>query len=144
MYGFTQHTGFDHASDSVKALLRGDRLRKKLLVRVLAEGLSQKGQITIRLWTDYTPAAVSGLSLHVLRHVVPKQSLTPAIKELAAELMKSGLAPWWREAVRDLLIEYVGASRKKAKEVLKALAGDTDEALAVRTHCQRCLAQSSS
>lgn len=141
---YTAYRLLDGNSDSVKALLSGDRARKKLLVRVLAEGLSQKGEILVRLWTDYEPAAVSGFSLHELRYGVPRQSLAPAIKELAAQLMELGLAPWWRERVRDLLIEYVGSSRKRAKKVLEVLAGDTDEALAVRTHCQRCLAQSAS
>ena len=38
--------------------------------------------------------------------------------------------------MRDFLMEYVGATPERAKEVLEALS---DEALAVRTQCQKCL-----
>jgi hypothetical protein len=131
----------DHR-DAVQALLSGDRVRKEALVRVLAEGLSQTGEILDRIAADYKPFPVSGIALHGLRYVAPRQNLAPAIEALAAELMASGPATLWRELVRDLLIEYVGSSRERAEAVLLALAGDTDEALAVRTHSQQCLGQS--
>jgi hypothetical protein len=139
---YTAHNLLRDHRASVKALLSGDRAREELLVRVLAKGLSQTGEILEFFTTDYKPAAVSCIALHGLRFGVPRQSLAPAIEALAAELMESDKALWWREGVRDLLIEYVESSRERAKEVLKAPAGDTDEALAVRTHCEKCLAQS--
>lgn len=125
--------------DTVKALLGGDRTRQALPVRVLGEGLTQQGEILFFLWSEYKSYPVSGFSLHQLRYGVPKHRLGPAVQALAAELMETASATWWREAVRDLLIGYVGASRKKAKQVLKALAGDTAEAIAVRTRCQAML-----
>jgi hypothetical protein len=136
---YTAYRLFDANSDSVKALLSDDRAREELLVRVLAEGLSQKGEILVRFSTDYEPAAVSGFALHELRYGVPRQSLGPAIEELAAQLMKPGLALWWRERVRDLLIEYIGSSPERAKEVLDCIAGESEEAMAVRMHCQGAL-----
>lgn len=126
----------------VSAMLAAEPTRKRLLVTVLAEGLSRPGQLLASFTLGWQPAAVSGIAMHTLRYEVPRRSLAPAIPALAAQLQLPGSAVWWREAARDLLIEYVGAAPKRANKVLEALAGDTDEALAVRTHCQSCLAQS--
>jgi len=129
--------------DNVSALLGAEPTREPLLVAVLAGGLSAQGLILKYFMTGWEPVAVAGYAMHTLRTYVPRQSLAPAIPALAAELQRPGSARrWLQERVRDLLMEYVGAAPERAKEVLEALAGDTDEALAVRTYCQRCLAQS--
>lgn len=130
--------------DNLSAMVGAKPTRQSHLVAVLAGGLSAQGQILQYFLGKQEPVAVSVVAMRTLRTYLPRQSLAPAVGALATELQQSGSSGWWREAVRDLLMEYVGASRRKAKEVLEALAGDTDEALAVRTHCQRCLAQSRS
>lgn len=133
---FTLRTDF---VSSVRNLLSPGQAREDLLIEVLADGLSQTGEI-LDYFTSrgYQPASVSGIALRGLRGV-PTPRLGPAIKALTAELTKSEYAAWWREAVRDLLIEYVGRARERAEEVSDLVAGETEEAMAVRTHCQRCL-----
>jgi hypothetical protein len=127
--------------DDLSALLRAEPTREPLLVAVLAKGLSAPGQIlTYFPGSMWRPAGVFWIAMRALRYDVPRQSLVPAIPALAAELQRPGSAGWWREAARDLLIKYVGAAKKRAKEVLEALAGDSDEARTVRAYCQRCLA----
>jgi hypothetical protein len=132
--------------DNLSALLAAEPTRKPFLVAALAGGLSAPGQIMkfFRYPPRWEPVSVAGYAMNTFRTSVPRQSLAPAVGALAAALQKPDSTPWWREAARDLLIKYVGAARKRAKEVLKTLAGDTDEALAVRTHCQECLTQSAS
>lgn len=133
--------------DNVSALLAVEPTREPFLVAVLAGGLSAQGQI-MKLFlypTKWEPVTVAGYALNTLRTYVPRQSLTPAIPALTAALQPpDSTRGWLRERVRDLLMEYVGASPERANEILEALVGDSDEALAVRTHCQRCLAQSAS
>jgi hypothetical protein len=128
--------------DNVSAIVGVEPTREPLLVAVLAGGLSAQGQ-SLGFSDREEPVAVSGMSRHTLLNCVPPESLAPAIPALAAELQRLGSASMWlRERVRDFLIGYVGDAPERAKEMLEALAGDTDEELAVRTHCQRCLAQS--
>lgn len=133
--------------DNVSALLAAEPMWKPLLVSVLAGGLSASGQI-MKLFlypTRWEPITVAGYALNTLRTYVPQQSLAPAIPALTAVLQQADSARGWlRERVRDLLIEYVGSHKVRARAVLKALVGDTDEAFAVRTHCQTILAQSES
>jgi hypothetical protein len=133
--------------DKVSTLLAAESTREPLLVAVLAGGLSAPGQI-MKLFlypTRWEPVTVVSYAMSTLRTYVPRQSLAPAIPALAVVLQRADPAHGWlRERVRDLLMEYVGTTRKRAKEVLKALTGDTDEAFAVRTHCQNCLAESAS
>jgi hypothetical protein len=128
--------------DKVRAILRAEPARERLLVTVLAQGLSAQGQMQrfhYTLVARHEPVAVAVEAMKTLRTYVPRNSLAPAIPSLTAELQRSGSTSWWREGARDLLIKYVGATRKRAKEVLKALVGDSQEALAVRTHCQTLL-----
>jgi hypothetical protein len=139
--GLTRHFSPRHF-DNVSSILRADPTREQLLVAVLAGGLSRPGQLLAHFTLGWEPAGVSGIAMHTLRTYVPRQSLAPAIRALAAELQRPAELGWWREAARDLLMEYVGAAPERANEVLEAVAGDTDEALAVRTLCQSCLAQS--
>jgi hypothetical protein len=133
--------------DNVSAILRAEPARERLLVAILAEGLSAQGQM-LRFHSGVhsegkpEPVTVAGVAMQTLRTYVPRNSLAPAIPGLAAALQRSDSAGWWREAARDLLMAYVGAAPERANVVLEALVGDTAEALAVRTHCQRCLAQS--
>ncbi len=130
--------------DKVSAILRAEPVRERLLVAVLAEGLSAQGQMLrfhYRLGTKQEPVAVAGEAMQTLRTYVPRKSLAPAIPALAVALQRPDTTAWWRETARDLLIKYVGTARKRAKEVLEAVVGDIDEALAVRTHCERCLAR---
>lgn len=127
--------------DNVDAIRWAEPTREPLLVALLAGGLSAQGQILQYFAGKKEPVAVSGVAMYTLRTYVPRKSLAPAIRALAAELQRPGSAGWWREAARDLLTEYVGATPERAKEVLETLVGDSDESLAVRTHCQRCLAQ---
>jgi hypothetical protein len=147
------------SKDDVGALVRAEPARKRLLVAVLAEGLSAQGQmlpvyhggergpvgfsgvLRFHYGGEREPVGVSGVAMRTLRTYVPRNSLAPAIRALAAALQQPGSAREWREAARGLLMKYVGAAPRRAREVLKALAGDSDEALAVRTHCQRCLAK---
>ncbi|GAB4578010.1 MAG: hypothetical protein Fur0022_07420 [Anaerolineales bacterium] len=130
--------------DHLSALLAAEPTREAQLVAVLAGGLSASGRImNLFLYpTRWEPVPVAGYAMNTLQTYVPRQSLAPAIPALAAVLQLPGSTVRRREAARDLLIEYVGAASERAKEVLGALTGDNDEALAIRTHCQRCLAQS--
>jgi hypothetical protein len=131
--------------DKVSAILRAEPARERLLVAVLAEGLSAQDQMLrfhSRSGSNQEPVAVAGVAMQTLRTYVPRKSLASAVSALAAALQRPDSTAWWRETARDLLIKYVEASPEMAKEVLEALVGDSDEARAVRTHCQRCLAQS--
>lgn len=129
--------------DNVRSLLAAEPAREPLLVAVLAGGLSAQGQIMkLSLYpTKWEPVTVAGYAMNTLRAYVPRRRLAPAIPALIAVLQRADSARWLRGKGRDLLIEYVGTTRKRAKEVLKALIGDSDEARAVRDHCQKCLAQ---
>ncbi len=132
--------------DNLGALLGAEPTREPHLVAVLAAGLSAQGQIMTYFYpTGWEPVTVSGHALYTLRTYVPRRSLAPVIRALAAVLQEPDPARQrLRDRVRDFLMEYVGARKRRAKQVLKALAGDTDEALAVRTYCQGCLAKSAS
>lgn len=129
--------------NNVSALLAAEPMREPLLVAVLAGGLSAQGQIMkLSLYpTKWEPVTVAGYAINTLQTYVPRQSLAPAIPALTAALQQADSARWLQERARDLLIEYIGTTRKRAKEVLKALTSSSDEALAVRAHCQKCLAQ---
>lgn len=129
--------------DNVSALLAAEPTREPFLVAVLAGGLSARGQI-MKLFlypTRWEPVTVVGYAMNTLRTYAPRRSLGPAIPALAEALQRAESSRWLRERVRDLLVEYVGTTRERAKEVLKPLTGNSDEALAVRAHCQKCLAQ---
>jgi len=135
------------SKDDVGALIRAEPARKRLLVAVLAEGLSAQGQmlqLQFHRADKREAVAVSSAAMRTLRAYAPRNSLAPAIRALAAALQLPGSAREWREAARDILMKYVGAAPRRAKQVLKALAGDGDEARAVRAHCQTCLAKSAS
>jgi len=127
--------------DKVSALLGAEPTRGPFLVAVLAKGLSAPGQIMKYFYlTGWEPVSVAGYALSVLRTYAPYQNLDPAIPALAHELQQTNVErQWLREKVRDFLIEYVGAIPERAKTVLAALVSATNEALAVRTHCQKCL-----
>jgi hypothetical protein len=133
------HPFSESRRQAVKTLLAADPARDELLVAVLADGLSQKGQFLMGFTLGYEPAAVSGMAMHALRFIVPRQNLGAAISGLSRLLQQSSYEGWWRGAARDLLIDYVGQDRPRAKEVLEATAPGTAEALAVREHCQRLL-----
>jgi hypothetical protein len=132
--------------DNLGALLGAEPTREPSLVAVLAAGLSAQGQIMQYFYpTGWEPVTVAGHALYTLRTYVPRQSLAPAIPAVAAVLQEPDPARrWLRERARDFLVEYVDAAPKMANQVLRALGGDTDETLAVRIHCQRCLARSAS
>lgn len=122
--------------NTVNALLGADPTREPLLVAALARGLSAQGQILRYFLGKKEPVNVSSVAMHVLQEDVPGQNLAPAVPALAAELQQPDSTSWWRETARDLLIEYVGTEPDRAKDVLDALDSDTDEARAVRRHCQ--------
>lgn len=124
---------------AAKRLLAAERTREKLLIAVLADGLSQKGELLWGFTLGYAPAVVAGIAMHTLRYKVPRKSLAPAVAGLVAELRRSSCESWWREAARELLVEYVGEDRERANEVFEAAVGDTEEALAVRQRCQTLL-----
>lgn len=136
----TEHPFSDSRRDAAKTLLAAEPTRKKLLVAVLANGLSQKGQFLMAFTgAGYEPAGVFGMAMYALRYVVPRRSLGTATSGLIALLQPSSENDWWREAARDLLVGYVGQNRLRAKKILEATAPDTAEALAVREHCQKLL-----
>jgi hypothetical protein len=124
---------------AAKRLLSRKPRREQLLVAVLADGLSQKGTILWRFTLGYEPAGVSGIAMHTLRYVVSPRKLAAAIPALTRQLERASPAAWWREAARDLVVGYVGQDRARAKEVLDVIAAETEEALAVRSHCQALL-----
>jgi hypothetical protein len=138
-----QHPGRRLASstrywDDVSAMLTAEPAREPLLVAALAAGLSAQGPSLDSAGGD--PKAVFAAALRTLCAYVPQPSLAPAVPALAAALQRAGPSAAWREAARDLLIAYVGATPDRAKAVLAALAGAAGETLAVRAHCERCLA----
>ncbi len=126
----------------ISALRWAEPTREPLLVGVLAGGLSERGQSLGFTAGEEEPIAVSAMAMRTLRTYVPRQSLAPAVPALAAALQRADDSRGWREAARDLLIEYVGAAPERASEVLEALEGGSDETFTVRAHCQRCLAES--
>lgn len=121
---------------AAKRLLSRAPRREQLLVAVLADGLSQNGEILWRFTLEYNPAAVSGIAMHTLRYVVSPRKLAAAIPALAKLLEGSSYERWWREAARDLVVGYVGKDRARAEHVLPVAGAGTEEALAVRRHCQ--------
>jgi hypothetical protein len=135
----TGHPFSESRRDAAKTLLAAEPTRKKLLVAVLADGLSQKGQFLMGFTCGYEPAGVFGMAMHALRYVVPRQNLAPAVSGLITLLQQSSNAGWVREAARDLLVGYVGQNRLRAKKVFEATAHATEEARAVREHCQKLL-----
>lgn len=125
----------------MSALRWAEPTREPLLVGVLAGGLSEHGQ-SLGFTAGEEPIAVSAMAMRTLRTYVPRQGLAPAVPALAAALQRADSSRGWREAARDLLVEYVGAAPERAREALGALDGDSNETLTVRAHCQECLAES--
>ncbi|HEU4388525.1 MAG TPA: hypothetical protein VFV34_12055, partial [Blastocatellia bacterium] len=130
---------FEGRSHAARALLAAEPTREKLLVAVLADGLSQKQKFIMMFTSGYEPVAVAGIAMYALQNVVPRQNLAAAVSGLITELQHCSSEGWWREAARDLLIGYVGQDRARAREIIEATAPGTAEALAVCDHCRKLL-----